>query len=520
MLISNRTSSTLGLLGKVLTPYGSLTVDDASVLNYTAALNEVLDQLSADLISVELNGVFVTPAQLTAASSLGAVTSVLPPTASIPTLRTLPIAGVIDGTQIIVVGVNSEYSWNAEATGVDDGSTIILPNSVAPGDPGRWLLTSGTGSSTGTISTLTYDPSATPSLGVFIDFSDMWTAYEATNGAVILSIQQGTLLPTGTFTFRKGTRVIGAPTTYDPSVQLTAGPGTVLVDLLDFQFVTIESTSDAQVFAYSDNYPNVMMRHSNLRGNGTFAMVEQTEPGSTHGLNFTCNERCRIEGIGGAPVFSIQGTGGPADKSVIAVKLGQECVIGDNCIISNTDASFQPTVTDITASMSFNQPGYNGENSPLDPNGSLTIDGKNGINVHTAFNIYNPASGGAPGWLQIIQAIQTTDATPTPIFPVQAVPPVISVGIELRLVAREAATGDTAFWIIKGMVVFSGGGAAFGPLGLTVDFHDATPGAALWDYDITLNSPDPNNVNIYAIGELGKTIQWSASVVEVLVLAI
>jgi len=218
------------------------------------------------------------------------------------------------------------------------------------------------------------------------------------------------------------------------------------------------------------------------------------------------------------PVFEANGTGPSPNAAQVYLEAGKRSVIPVDSYAGNANSNISINTIDGTASVSFDQPNYLGQNSPLDATAHPDLQFNTGLIV-PGFTIANASGGGAPQWLQLVQSVNTTDATPTTVFPVQAPPPVISAGIDLRMTARDAATGDTATWIIKGFVHFGFVGAAFGPLGLVEDFYDADPGAAAWTWNFLLNSPDPNNVQLLVIGEAGKNIKWSISLVEMLVLA-
>lgn len=368
------------------------------------------------------------------------------------------------------------------------------------------------------VKTLTYDPTSPSSQTVFSSFSDLWTAYEQTTGAVRLVFTQGTLLPTGLFQLRKPTTVEGVFSQYDPSVTLLVPVGTQLKDWNNLINITIESNSDDYVFLYTENYPNVSLSRSKFRSNGSSPMILWSVPQSMGFLNFDLEDRSTWENVT-QPVIDIEGVDGPGDKAGVGATIGKNCTIGTNTFISNADTIMQVTILDGTANFSLNQPGYLGDNSPLNPNDVSSVEFKVGLNIKSAFNIGNPSAGDAPGFLQLINGCQTTDDTPTPVFPVQTVPPIISAGLDLRIIAREAATGDSAFWIIKALIRFDGSGASVGSMGFVEDFYDASPGAASWGYNFVLNDPDPNNVQVLVTGELGKTIQWSISIVEMLVIA-
>lgn len=380
----------------------------------------------------------------------------------------------------------------------------------------------GGGNATNTVLKLAYDPNAVVSTGgVYKTFPALWGAYLASKGPVDLYIAQGFVFPAGTYPLRPGTRVRGKFQQYGATTLLTAGPGVILEDWLLLDAVVVECTSDAPVMTFTESYPTMRLQNgATLRGNsgGTVPLIEWTTPGSSSGLSVDMQSGSRIENISG-PVFNLEGTGPDGDKAIVSIRVGQKCYVSDDAVYSNTFAAIQPDLADGKGYFSFNQPHYDGDNSPLDPNSGLDLQLESGLQVR-AFTITHPSGGGAPQWLQICRTVHTVDDTPVSFFPVQAPPPVITAGLDIRLVARHAATGDSAFWIIKGSVIFGFSGATLLPDPLQIDYYHASPGAASWTYQFLLNTPDPNNVNIQAIGEDGKDITWTMSLVEMLALAI
>lgn len=414
---------------------------------------------------------------------------------------------------------NNAGTFNGVSTATFSNGIFVATGSFSGSFAGNLIgETTSLSGSIGLVKTLTYDPTSPSTQTVFSSFSDLWTAYEQTTGAVRLFFTQGTSLPTGLFQLRKGSTIEGVYNQYDPSVTLLVSVGTQLLDWNNLTNITIESNSDNYVLTYSENYPSIYLDHSKFRSNGSSPMILWSLPQSSGFLNFGLENRSNWENVT-QPVIDIQGLNGSGDKAGVSIAVAKNCIVGANTFISNTDAVMQITVLDGTANISLDQPGYLGENSPLDSTDVLSIDFKVGLNVKNSFNITNPSAGDAPGFLQLVNGCQTTDDTPTPVFPVQTVPPIISAGLDLRILAREAATGDSAFWIIKALVKFDGSGASVGPMGFVEEFYDASLGATSWGYNFVLNDPDPNNVQVLVIGELGKTIQWSISIVEMLVIA-
>lgn len=435
---------------------------------------------------------------------------------------------------VIVAGIGTTKESaraSIDALGTTDPVTNLGGNPVsdalpAPGeslvwDGTAWAPGAGAGSGDYTVLFLAYDPSVPASgNGVFKTFNEFYTAYSTSVGPVHFYCAQSVQPDPGTYTFRKGTRMCGQFNVYDPPVQITLATGTVFEDVLWMDAIAIKSEgAPGGTLTWTDPYPAVRLENgAQILGNSPTPMVAWDTPSSAGFLNFDLQTRSEIRNLGPGPVFDLQGVGPGGDAAGIGIRLGQNCTVGPNTISSNVDALVNLDIKDGTASMSFNQPNYLGQGSPLDATQAPDLTFNTTLSVQNSFVINDLAGNGAPPWLQLVKTSQTTDAVPTLLFPIQAPPPVISVCLELRLVGKDTLTGDTAVWILKGLVRF-GATAAFGPLGLVVDFHDADPGAATWDYDVILNAPAAGNIAFYVIGEAGRTINWSATIHESLVLA-
>ena len=417
-----------------------------------------------------------------------------------------------------------------DALGTTDPITNLQGNSISTGvpAPGEALIWNGAtyvpgpvgGIGPYTVLSLAYDPSIPVSgNGVFKTWAELYSAYTTSKGPVDVYVSTSVQPDPGTYSFRPGTRIRGQFNQYDPPVQVTLFTGTVFEDVSWLDSIAIKGqgvTSGTMV--WTDSYPSVRLENgAQLLGDSPTPLVQWNTPNSSSFLNFDLQSRAEIRNLSGV-VIDLQGIGPGVDAAGVGFRLGQNTTMGANVFSSNADALVNLDVKDGTATVSFNQPGYTGQGSPLDPTQLPDLNFNTTLTVQNALTMGFPAGSGAPPWLQLVRNVQTTNATPTPIFPVQSPPPVISVGLNLQILARDAATGDSAFWILKGLVKF-GAIAATGPLGLVVDFHDADPGAVTWGYSVVLNTPDPNNIVFNVIGEVGKTIEWSFVVLETLVLA-
>ena len=383
-----------------------------------------------------------------------------------------------------------------------------------------WVGAPGAGSGDYTVLSLAYDPAIPMSgNGVFKTWGELYTAYASSKGPVDVYVATSVQPDPGLYTFREGTRIRGKFNVFDPPVQIVLFTGTTFENARWLDAVAIKgqgATSGAMT--WTESYPSVRLENgAQLLGDSPTALVQWNTPSSSSFLNFDLQTRSEIRNLSGV-VLDLQGTGPGGDIAGVGIRLGQNCTLGANTISSNVNALANVEIKDGTATASYNQPAYLGQGSPLDPTQVADLNFNTTLTVQNALTMGFPAGNGAPPWLQLVRNVQTTNATPTPAFPVQSPPPVISAGLDIRILAREAATGDTAFWILKGFASF-GAVASLGPLGLVVDFHDASPGAVTWNYSVVLNSPAPGNITFNVIGELGKTIQWSFTILEGLVLA-
>lgn len=528
MRIVNKTSSTLGLLGLVTPPFGVLDVPDAVVIDSAPNLAEVVDAMQKGAVLVLVGTTSYSVAQLQQAALEGTIVTVLPPVSTLTQLRALDVAGTVDGTQIIVIDANSEYAWNALSMGADDDSTIIKPDSVDSGEPGRWLLVSGTGEAVAVLSVLTYDPSATPTRGVYTSWEALWEAYEATSGAVVLHFQNWVTVPprVDPYVFRIGeTYVTGVYNLYDPSTRITVPTGAVLQDLLWLDAVQIRCESDDPCLTYSQHYPNVRLQNgAQIRGAnaGTASILwtlphNDPTPENRGFLNLDLQSRAMFLNDGG-PVIDLQGSG-PSDlEARCSIRFGQSAELGANTIVSNTDAALNVEAKDITARISLDQPGYQGDGSPLDPNGFIDLRAEAGFSARSLQVSNNPY--GLPNIIFAAENRTTVGTTPVSVFSSpQALPQILSLLLEGRVGAREATTGATATWVFRVQIQADPvtGVASLGPKGVVLSFDDATAGATTWTFNFVLNSPSNGNIDFLLIGEAGKTISWNVVLTEVLV---
>lgn len=68
--------------------------------------------------------------------------------ASVSAIRAILSTDVENGTKIFNYGDDTDWKFDSSSTGVDDGATILKPNDLGGGDPGRWLLVSSGGGAT------------------------------------------------------------------------------------------------------------------------------------------------------------------------------------------------------------------------------------------------------------------------------------------------------------------------------------------------------------------------------------
>lgn len=372
-----------------------------------------------------------------------------------------------------------------------------------------------------TVTILTYDFGLPASRTSFNDWSLLWEAYLQTSGAVEIHVASGFIVPTTPYTdyyFRTGTKLKSQTySLYDPFITVTIPDTVVFWNLTEVEGIKLQSNSTQPCLRWTYNYPNVRLTAgAQLETLSTAPFIEWTEDSPANQLNILLEDHAKFI-TGTTEVLSLVGAGGGI-TAVANIRLGNSAEVQQNTIGGNTDSDIRPTALDGTAKFSFVQASYLGANSPLDPESYLGVECYSGINT-PSINVKHPSSNGAPQLLFLGFTGQTTDATPTPIFPTQVPPPVISALAEIMIVARTASTGDSACWKFKALVVFDGGGASFGPAGFVNEFYDATPGAAAWSVLPVLNSPSTGQISINAIGEVGKTIEWNVGIIETIVLA-
>jgi len=69
--------------------------------------------------------------------------------ANITEVRSILSSELHQGTRVFIDGNQTDWYYNDSSIAADDGTTTLKPNDVDPGDSGRWLILSGTGSSAG-----------------------------------------------------------------------------------------------------------------------------------------------------------------------------------------------------------------------------------------------------------------------------------------------------------------------------------------------------------------------------------
>jgi len=381
---------------------------------------------------------------------------------------------------------------------------------------------SGPVSPPNTVVSFAYDPSVSPGRGCYNDFTALWSAYQASKGPVDIYVAQGFSPPPGVYVFRKDTTLRGKFNTYTSPSQIDLSEGVVFRDCLRFVDICVRGNADTTpVLDYTDDYPSIHMVDATFTGNGAAPMLRWTKPHNSAFLNVCMDGRSEIRRDGGR-VFSLEGTDTGNNRADMSIRTADSSIVAANTIESNVNASLGFNRTGLLASISLDQPGYLGENAPLDPNESIDAQIQASLQAHSLM-LASPSDTGAPqllllGASKTVENDQWTDMLPN----AQALPPVITAGVNLIITARDASSTDSAIWIVKGYVKssFLPGGASTNPLGLQDDFHDADPGAASWQYRVLLNDPADNMIRIQFRGENGKKITCTIAVIEALSLAI
>lgn len=371
------------------------------------------------------------------------------------------------------------------------------------------------------VSRLTFDPSVSFSTKtVFNNWYDLWNTYQTTEGAVDIFFCNGTSIGDGQiYVFRSGTSFSGPVSGYEAQVILNLQNDTVFINALHFDSISIENNNEnLPCFVYTKQNPTVYLTNgSTFRGNGNVPMILWTEITSSSFINIVLDERSGFKKIS-SHVLEING----ADAASVAggnTRMGNKTFMESDTLRGNINSTFYPDILAPTAQFSPDQPLYFGENSEqFTSELSIGVSLPNTIQVQ-GMQLASPTGNGVPNLLFLGTSVTTTDDTPTNAFPTQVPPPVISAIVDLLILAREGATGDSAAWKLTGLVRFTGGGAFVGPLGLQTIFHDASPGASSWDFQLVLNSPTTGQISLNVIGESGKTINWSIGIIETIVLA-
>lgn len=376
------------------------------------------------------------------------------------------------------------------------------------------------------LSVLSYDPTAPASPSNFLSWDPLWAAYLKTTGSVDIFFRSG-LIPTTTYathSFRPGTKVRGLPDVYGAPPLITISDGTCFENLTQFEDITIQgSSSVGPCLRYTEQYPGLYLKGTRFENIGSGPMIFWSADKNTSALNLQLDSLSTFTSSAG-PILYNSGTSG--FNSQVNMYLGQKCSVLGNTLRGSNESELNITPRDASCDFSHVQlqlsGTVNGTAVPLSASFAVDINYPrtriNSPTVSTRQLLVNSERTNPYGIpQQNIQSflVTTTDATPTLMF-TSSIPPILSAVFDSVVIARDTAATGSGAWKFTSLVSCGMDGAAFGGLGLNEIYHDNTSDASTWAVSSSLNSPNSGDIAVYAIGEAGKTINWTFTVNAIL----
>lgn len=376
------------------------------------------------------------------------------------------------------------------------------------------------------LSVLTYDPTAQASPSTFLNWDSLWAAYLKTTGSVDLFFRSG-IIPTTTYTthsFRPGTKVRGLPDVNGSPPLVTIPDGICFENLTQFEDITIQgSSSTSPVLRYTEQYPGLYLKGTRFENITAGPMIFWSADKNVSALNLQLDSLSTLTSSGGPVVYN-SGTAG--FNSQVNLYLGQKCSVLGNTLWGSNESELNIISRDASCDFDHVQPHLSGtvNGSPTPLSASFVIDISynrtriNSPSITTRQLLVNSDRTNPYGIpQQNIQSflVTTTDATPTLMF-TSSIPPILTAVFDSVVVARDTASTGSGAWKFTSLLTSGMDGAAFGGLGLNEIYHDNTLDASTWAVSSSLNIPNSGDISVYAIGEAGKTINWTFTVNAIL----